>query len=268
MKTVITILTFILSLCISMPVNAQFAVFDSFNSALNKSQIVKQLQQLEQMARQIQTAKDQLVYAKRQFEQQRDNLRQLPNADWGSISDINRNLNQVTNASQNMAYMEQHLQQKYKNLYDTNKRLLDLQNNPEKFEEYQQKRAKHLDEEATDVMVSAEENLQLTSDSYEFLESVQGDMDRENLSPQQMRQVQAKVNALSSQQLIEIKRIIAQHASFAAMQYKQTQERKKDQKLRAQQFNQKFDESFQQWKERIPENERKIVPDWVKEEGN
>ncbi|SHG54677.1 P-type conjugative transfer protein TrbJ [Fodinibius roseus] len=268
MKTTITISTLIISLCLTTVSKAQFAVFDSFNATLNKSQIVKQLQELEQMARQIKTMKDQLSYAKRQFEQQRDNLRQLPNASWNSISDVNDNIDQVLNASQNMAYMEQHLQQKYKNLYNTNKRLLDLQNNPKKYEEYQQKRAKHLDEEATDVMVTAEENLQLTPDSYEFLKSVQGDMNRENLSPQQMRQVQAKVNALSSQQLIEIKRLIAQHASFAAIKYKQTQEGKKDQKQRAKQFNEKFDKAFEQWKERIPENERKLVPDWVKEEDN
>src|SRR5699024_4741038 len=268
MKTIITISSLVLSLCLTTVSKAQFAVFDSFNATLNKSQVVKQLQQLEQMARQIKTMKDQLTYAKRQFEQQRDNLRQLPNASWSSISDVNDNINRVLNASRNMAYMEQHLQEKYKNLYNTNKRLLDLQNNPKKYVKYQQKRAKHLDEEATDVMVAAEENLQLTPESYEFLKSVQGDMDRKNLSPQQMRQVQAKVNALSSQQLIEIKRLIGQHASFAAMKYKQTQEGEKDKELRAQQFNKKFDKDFKRWKERIPENERKLVPDWVKEEGN
>jgi P-type conjugative transfer protein TrbJ len=251
---------------ISTTASAQFAVFDNLNAALNNTQIIKQLHELQKLAQQIRLVKNQLRAAKRYYHQQLLNLTSLKHVSMGSLNEINRSLRHIDRVANNTSYMGNYIQTQYRILYKAHERVEKIVRHPALAEKFSKERNKEMRKQANKVIATSEANINLSEKQENFLNSISAQANQKHLSPQQVRQIQAELNSFSAQQLAQLKRIIAQYASFSARKYRQTQGKKKDDKAVEKEYNKEFFDSFNAWKADTTEKQG-VIPDWIKDKG-
>jgi len=243
---------------------AQFIVSDPANLVENATTAAQQLKQYMKMVQQLNQARKNVRHTLNQYRQQLKNLRRLPKKDWSSIDRIVRNLNEVERQADNIAYMREYVQNRYEDLYDVHERLQKLKEDPQNFRVFQDKRNEHMKNKSKKVMAASEGNLKLTEKSYRKLQKIRNQQNASQLSPQQMRQINAQVNALNSKQLIELKRIIANQASFAARKYRMSVAKKKDRRAQVQAKSKELEKQEQAFINRDHSKNDHIIPQWLR----
>jgi P-type conjugative transfer protein TrbJ len=245
---------------------AQFfsIVFDPSDVAANINNVRQSIQQYIKLVQQLNKMRQQVQYTIKSYRRQIKNLTQLPNRSWNSITDIERNLDMVERSAQNMAYMRQFIKNKYEILYNTEQRLRAIKQNPQLAFKMKKKRTRHLSNEANKVIAVSDKNIELTKHSYQVLKQINNEEQRSDLTPMQMRQIKAKTQALSTQQIIEVKRIIARNAAFQARQYRMSVGERLDREARLKVYEAKFKNDMRRYGNSSYQGNKELFPDWAK----
>lgn len=263
MKKIIFILFIVVIPFTSM---AQFVVVDNVNAWLNQSQVVNSLKELQHFVQQIRTLKHQLRTTVKSYKLQLKNLKNFKHVDITQLSDINQKIHSVQNAAGRLSYMQHYVKNKYKNLYDSNQRLQQIYADPEKAANYKAIRSEYLRKQAGKLIASATQQEKNVMKSYFRLDDLNRDLNADNLTAQQLQDLQAQISALNAHQLIEMKRILSNLSSFIGKKSRMSQEAKIDKQAQLKAFNKAFDKAVQEFKRRARQSDHiGFVPEWVKD---
>lgn len=243
-------------------------VFDPVVAAKNVIQIANQAKHYVKLVQQLNRMRMQVQYTIRAYRQKLRELKRLPNRDWSTISSIERNLEMVQRSAKDIMYMKQFIKGKYQILYNTYNRLRKIQQNPKVALKMKKKRNKHMAAEANKVIAVSAENIKLTDDSYRMLRKISKQQNRKNLTPMQMRQIQAKTQALTTKQLIELKRIVARQAEFIARKYRMSRGKRLDRRARMKAFNKKFKKANRKFNRSAGSKPESFFPEWSQPNSN
>lgn len=253
-------------LSLAGPAWAQLPVIDAANNWINNQQLFNQLEEMERAVRQLQAIKHQLDYAKRSYERQAESLKKLKGARWDGLGRINDNIRRIRYASNGVVSTNRYLERRYRYLYSMADRLEFLNRDPDGAEQIEKDTKEHMMAEADSLIVSGNENSNSINTDYQRLYRAEEMMNDEELTPEQMRQIQGMIQVMNAQQMAEIKRMIAEWSAFSARQYQLSQlEQAQRDSLQARQ-DRELVGSMRDLRSRLDTTERSMVPEWMKED--
>lgn len=237
--------TLLVFLFLSFPLAgfSQWTVFDPTNFS-------KAVQQLMEIKKQVDVAKSQLEWAKRSYERQAEMLKGLKDKDWNSLDAIHNNIQQIENQAGQIQYMNNYIEDRYRELYDAYERAQKIDQDISYADTLENKRAMHLKENAEEIIMINETIANSAEESREYLQQLQTEMNDPNLTPQKVREINAKLLSSVNQEMIQLKRVMADYSKFAAKQARMAQSKKEDQKAVNKKMEQQMLQSFENWKDR------------------
>lgn len=222
---------------------SQWTVFDPSNFS-------KAVQQLMEIKKQVDVAKSQLEWAKRSYERQAEMLKGLKDKDWNSLDAIHENIQQIENQAGQVQYMNKYIEKRYRELYDAYERAQKIDGDISYADTLENKRAMHLKENAEEIIMINKTISNSAEESRKYLEQLQTEMNDPNLNPQKVREINAKLLSSVNQEMIQLKRVMADYARFAAEQARMTQSAKEDKKAVNKKIENQMLKSFENWKAR------------------
>jgi|GEM_PF-4217022 len=220
---------------------AQWTVFDPTNFG-------KAVEQVMEIKRQVDVARRQLEWAKRSYERQAKMLKGLKDKKWNSLDAVHKNIQQIENQSDQVRYMNKYIEKRYRELYDAYERAQKIDKDISYADTLESKRAKHLKDNAEEIIAINNTVSNSAKESQEYLEQLQSEMNDPNLTPQKVREINAKLLSSVNQEMIQLKKVMADYSRFAAEQYRMSQSEKEDQKADNKKIEKEMMKSFKKWK--------------------
>jgi P-type conjugative transfer protein TrbJ len=235
----------LLTLFLSIPAIGvcQWTVFDPSNFG-------KAVQQLMEIKKQVDVARDQLKWAQRSYERQAEMLKGLKDKKWNSLDAINDNIQQIENQAGQVQYMNKYVEGRYRELYNAYERAKKIDQDISYADTLKSKRAKHLKDNAEEIIAINKTISNSAKESREYLQQLQTEMNDPDLSPQKVREINAKLLSSVNQEMIQLKKVMADYSRFAAEQARMAQSKKEDQKAVNKKLEKQMMQSFDTWNDR------------------
>src|SRR5699024_5045289 len=144
--------------------------------------------------------------AKRSYERQAEMLKGLKDKKWNSLDAVYKNIQQIENQAGQVRYMNKYIEKRYRELYDSYERAKKIGQDISYADTLENKRAMHLKENAEKIIMINETIANSAEESRKYLQQLQTEMNDPNLTPQKVREINAKLLASVNQEMIQLKR--------------------------------------------------------------